>query len=99
MAQVRGRLLPAKSNDFYWQRHACTEDRDTLLGRSHEDVVEAGRRHQILAQKRATSSLDGVECGIEFVDAIETKIELIVLIQRRQRNSQLPSQRFGVERC
>ena len=75
-------------DDFNWDRE-LPQDLNLLGGVCDDDELLGGGGDDLLAQHGATSALDEVEGGVEFVRAVDGDIDLLGILEGDQWNSKL----------
>src|ERR1035438_7173290 len=86
------RLGEGDDLDRKWE---LPEMRDLLAGIADEDESPRSGCDNFFAQQRAATAFDQIQLRIDFVGAINVDVELRVLIERGQRDSQLLGELLG----
>ena len=84
----------AEGDHFHRKRSVCTEPVHQLAAVDDDREAVARGRDDLLAQQGSAQSFDQIErAALDFVGAIDRKIDLAMLAERGQRNSGRPGLR------
>ena len=79
-----------EGNHFDRQRK-FSQHRDLFARVGDDDNLPRRRRDYFFAQERAAAALDQMQLRIEFIGSIDIDVDLLIFIERGQRNSQARS--------
>ena len=72
--QARTDELGGKGYHLHWQRE-LPEHRNELAGIDYYDHAGGRGRYDLLTEQRATAALDGLEAVIDFIGAVDRKVD------------------------
>ena len=90
--------FPSEGDDLDRDCPGCTELVDELGIIDDDDQALAGLGDDLLAQMGAATAFDEIECGIDFIGAVDGDIDARMLGEGRQRDAEFDGGRFGGER-